>query len=329
MKNKKMFTEKFGDLIFNSEIEAIVENLAESSLWISRKLSTPNLNQEKFKLSEQINCQGEFVNDIDIYANNLFISGLRQCKSVSAVVSEENELPVNFAQSFFGSKYIVSIDPLDGSSNIGVNIPVGTIFAIFNGNNINAKTLAGDNIVAAGYMLYGTSLQLVLSDGKSTSVFVYDQANSRYILSSDSIKIPKGGKIYSVNEANYNLFDSQNQQFIDNCRSEKDMSSRYVGSFVSDFHRNLIKGGVYMYPSTKTYPNGKLRLLYECYPLAFIMKACGGKSISNNGNTLDVELEETQGVYLPIHQRVSLVIGSADMVNQFEKCHKIAHLRSA
>ena len=329
MKSKNMFTEKFGDLIFNAEIEAIVESLAESSVRISRKLSTPNLNQDKFKVSEQVNCQGEFVNDLDVYANNLFINTLKQCKHVASVISEENELPVIFAQSFFGAKYIVAIDPLDGSSNIDVNIPVGTIFAIYEGSNINAKTLAGDNIVAAGYVLYGTSLQLVLSDGKSTSVFVYDFNNSKYILNNDSIKIPKGGKIYSVNEANYNLFDSQNQQFIDSCRSEIGISSRYVGSFVSDFHRNLIKGGVYMYPSTDIYPNGKLRLLYECYPLAFIVKACGGKSVSNNGNTLDVELEEAKGKYLPIHQRASLVIGSTDMVNQFVKCQKRAHLRSA
>ena len=171
----------------------------------------------------------------------------------------------------------------------------------------------------------------MLSDGRGTSVFVYDQIKKRYILADECLKIPKSGSVYSVNEANYNLFDNQSQRFIDTCRSNVNVSSRYVGSFVSDFHRNLIKGGVYLYPSTNTYPNGKLRLLYECYPLAFIVEASGGKSISGNDYTLKkrLNIEDNKRIYLPIHQRASLVIGSPDMVTEFVKLEERAKLRTA
>jgi fructose-1,6-bisphosphatase I len=246
--------------------------------------------------------------------------GLRD--SVAALISEENDAPVVFDRSGTKAKYIIVFDPLDGSSNIDVNVNVGTIFSIFRRPADtpleDALLQPGLQQVAAGYVLYGPSTIFVYTTGNGVYGFTLDPAIGAYVLSFDDMKMPEQGQYYSVNEANYDQFPAEYQQYVTELRQGKlgkIYSSRYIGSLVADFHRTLLKGGVFLYPPTAKQPKGKLRLLYEANPLAWIAEQAGGRAISGSGagagRILEIQPQD-------IHERTSLIVGSRVEVERLE-----------
>ncbi len=267
----------------------------------------------------RVNVQGEEVQKLDEFANERFIEALSRGGQVSLIASEENEDIVRVQNSPDG-KYVVLIDPLDGSSNIDVNIPIGTIFAIYKRQNTQGEAAReevmqpGKNLLAAGYVLYGSSTMLVYSAGNGVNGFTLDSSYGDFFLSHPDIRIPDKIKYYSYNGANYYHFTDEMRAYIDDLRKrapQEKISLRYVGSLVADFHRNLIKGGLFMYPGTKEKPQGKLRLLYEGNPMAFLAKNAGG--YASNGEKDILELTPTE-----LHQRTPLFIGPAKEVKRIE-----------
>lgn len=261
------------------------------------------------------NIQGEEQQKLDVIANSRFISSLKHGGEVCAIISEEEEHIINTDNN--EGKYVVSIDPLDGSSNIDVNVSIGTIFSIYKRKSkVGSKAIAEDFLqkgteqVAAGYVLYGSSTMLVYSTGRGVNGFTYDPSLGEFFLSHPLMKIIKDGKIYSCNEGSVNRFPEAVKKYIGYCK-EQSYTARYIGSLVADFHRNLLKGGIFFYPSTTNNPNGKLRLLYECNAMAFIVEQAGGKA--SNGNNRILEIQPTE-----FHQRTPIFIGSTNMVNKME-----------
>ncbi|MEP7264615.1 MAG: class 1 fructose-bisphosphatase, partial [Bacteroidota bacterium] len=269
------------------------------------------------------NIQGEGQKKLDVFANDQFIKALSYGGECCAVASEENEDLVSIDSAVSANaKYVVAIDPLDGSSNIDVNVSIGTIFAIYRRLSIGTDVTQEDFLqkgteqVAAGYITYGSSTMLVYTTGKGVNGFTLDPSIGEFCLSHPDMMIPKNGAIYSINEGNYVHFPEGVKQYIKYCQEEdkatnRPYSTRYIGSLVSDFHRNLIKGGIYIYPSTAKSPNGKLRLIYECNPLAFIVEQAGGTA--SDGTTRILDLQPTS-----LHQRTPFFIGSPDMVEKAE-----------
>src|SRR5579864_6415652 len=261
------------------------------------------------------NIQGEQVKKLDVYANEQFIAALGSGGETCAIASEENDdlVPVTTKVSR-NAKYIVCVDPLDGSSNIDVNVSVGTIFSIYRRAAFDKPPAEIDFLqpgtaqVAAGYVIYGSSTMLVYTTQRGVNGFTLDPSIGEFCLSHPDMKCPEAGSIYSINEGNYAQFPEGVKQYIRYCQVEDDAtnrpySSRYIGSLVADFHRNLQKGGIFIYPSTARAPRGKLRLLYECNPLALIIEQAGGKA--SDGQRRILELMPTS-----LHQRTSLFIGS-------------------
>jgi len=272
-----------------------------------------------------INVQGEKVKKLDVFANDQFISALRSGGECCGIASEENEEIILIEGGISqDAKYVIAIDPLDGSSNIDVNVSIGTIFSIYRRNsstndicNTNDFMQPGTLQVAAGYIIYGSSTMLVYTTGKGVNGFTLDPSIGEFCLSHPDMKIPASGRIYSINEGNYVHFPDGVKQYIKYCQVEdkdtnRPYTSRYIGSLVADFHRNMIKGGIYIYPSTAKSPNGKLRLLYECNPLAFITEQAGGKASNGKSRILQLQPDE-------IHQRSPLFIGSFEMVEKAEE----------
>lgn len=271
------------------------------------------------------NVQGEQQQKLDVYANERFKSALAQRGVVCGIASEEEEQFVKFEETKnLDGKYVVLIDPLDGSSNIDVNVSVGTIFSVYRrvspvGSHVTEEDFLqpGHKQIAAGYVIYGSSTMLVYSTGNGVNGFTYDPTIGVFCLSHPNLRVPENGTIYSINEGNYVHFPDGVKKYIKYCQEEdkstkRPYTSRYIGSLVSDFHRNLIKGGIYMYPSTASHPNGKLRLLYECNPMAFLIEQAGGKAIAGAGQrVLDIEPTE-------LHQRCPLFVGSPNMVDKLE-----------
>lgn len=271
------------------------------------------------------NVQGEQQQKLDVYANERFKSALAQRGVVCGIASEEEEQFVKFEETKnLDGKYVVLIDPLDGSSNIDVNVSVGTIFSVYRrvspvGSHVTEEDFLqpGHKQIAAGYVIYGSSTMLVYSTGNGVNGFTYDPTIGVFCLSHPNLRVPESGTIYSINEGNYVHFPDGVKKYIKYCQEEdkstkRPYTSRYIGSLVSDFHRNLIKGGIYMYPSTASHPNGKLRLLYECNPMAFLIEQAGGKAIAGAGKrVLDIEPTE-------LHQRCPLFVGSPNMVDKLE-----------
>jgi fructose-1,6-bisphosphatase I len=266
-----------------------------------------------------VNVQGEAQQKLDVYANEALMHCLGLRDSVAVLVSEENEEPVTFDRASEGGEYAIVFDPLDGSSNIDVNVNIGTIFSIFrcpsttDGDNRGAVLQRGRKQVAAGYVIYGPSTMLVYTTGHGVFGFTLDPAIGAYVLSHENIRMPEGGTIYSVNEANAEDFPSNYQNFLQQLRRQRlgrRYSSRYIGSLVADFHRTLLKGGVFLYPPTAGYPHGKLRLLYEANPLAFIAEQAGGAAVDGERCVLDVDPYD-------IHQRVPFVVGGQEEVGLF------------
>jgi fructose-1,6-bisphosphatase I len=265
------------------------------------------------------NVQGEAQQKLDVYANKALLHCLGLRDTVGALISEENEEPIVFDRQADAGEYVVVFDPLDGSSNIDVNVNVGTIFSIFRrpapGEHYPSATLQpGNRQIAAGYVVYGPSTILVYTTGEGVFGFTLDPAIGAYVLSHDSLKMPEQGNLYSVNEANAASFPESYRAFLADLREGKDgrrYGSRYIGSLVADFHRTLLKGGVFLYPPTATYPNGKLRLLYEANPLAFIAEQAGGMAVNGEGRILDIEPCD-------IHQRTPFVVGSKQEIRRFQ-----------
>jgi fructose-1,6-bisphosphatase I len=271
----------------------------------------------------EVNVQGENVKKLDVYANNQFIAALSVGGECCAIASEENEEIIIVDNNVSASaKYVVALDPLDGSSNIDVNVSIGTIFSIYRRTSLSGPGTLEDFLqpgteqVAAGYILYGSSTMLVYTTGKGVNGFTLDPSIGEFCLSHPNMQTPKKGKIYSINEGNYVHFPEGVKKFIKYCQEEdaetgRPYSSRYIGSAVADFHRNLIKGGVFLYPTTSASPKGKLRLIYECNPMAFIIEQAGGKASTGSKRIMEV-------VPTALHQRTPLFIGSKDMVEKIE-----------
>jgi fructose-1,6-bisphosphatase I len=258
------------------------------------------------------NVQGEDQQKLDVLANIRFVRAFTKGQEVCAIVSEEDEKVIEIDNN---KKYIVAIDPLDGSSNIDVNVSVGTIFSIFRRNSTLGEPVklsdylqAGTEQVAAGYILYGSSTMLVYTTGHGVNGFTYDPSLGEYLLSHQNMVIPKDGQIYSINEGSSLSFSPSVINYINYCKEEK-YSGRYIGSLVADFHRNLLKGGIYIYPATAKDPKGKLRLMYECNALAFIAEQAGGMAIDGNQRILDIKPST-------IHERVPFFVGSTKMVEK-------------
>ncbi len=269
------------------------------------------------------NIQGEDQQKLDVYANEKFIQTLTNRNIVCGIASEEEDdfITINSKDKDNQNKYIVMIDPLDGSSNIDVNVSVGTIFSVYRrvtpvGTPVTLEDFLqkGNQQVAAGYIIYGTSTMLVYTTGAGVNGFTLNPAIGTFYLSHPNMKFPEDGSIYSVNEGNYIHFPQGVKNYIKYCQLEegdRPYTSRYIGSLVSDFHRNMIKGGIYIYPNTSKNPTGKLRLLYECNPMAFLAAQADGKASDGFTKILDIQPTE-------LHQRVPFFCGSANMVQKAE-----------
>lgn len=260
------------------------------------------------------NVQGETVQKLDVLANQALLHCLGSRGNVGIMASEENEEPVIVHNAPDGGKYVVVFDPLDGSSNIDVNVNVGTIFSILRREPAPGKDplidvlQPGRRQLAAGYVVYGSSTMLVYTTGRGVFGFTLDPSIGAFIISHERITMPARGTIYSVNEANADSFPPAYRHFLAQLRSGKagrTYTSRYIGSLVADFHRTLLKGGIFLYPPTRQHPGGKLRLLYEANPIAFLAEQAGGWATDGTRNILDIEPES-------LHQRTTLLIGSRE-----------------
>lgn len=274
-----------------------------------------------------INIQGESQQKLDVFANEKFIQTLSKREIVCGIASEEEEsfIEINSNDKNYQNKYIVLIDPMDGSSNIDVNVSVGTIFSIYRritpiGSPVTIEDFLqpGKQQIAAGYIVYGTSTMLVYTTGDGVQGFTLNPALGTFYLSHPDIKFPQKGNIYSINEGNYNQFPQGIKDYIKYCQQEEDdrpYTSRYIGSLVSDFHRNMLKGGIYIYPKSSVASNGKLRLLYECNPIAFLTEQAKGKASDGVRRILDISPKE-------LHERVPFLCGCVKMVEKAESFMK-------
>ncbi|HET8735501.1 MAG TPA: class 1 fructose-bisphosphatase [Pricia sp.] len=272
----------------------------------------------------ETNVQGEQQQKLDVFANDTFIRSLTNREIVCGIVSEESEdfIAINSNDERNQNKYIVMIDPLDGSSNIDVNAPVGTIFSVYRrispvGTPVVLEDFLqpGKNQVAAGYIVYGTSTMLVYTTGDGVNGFTLNPALGTFYLSHPNMQFPETGNIYTVNEGHYVHFQQGVKDYIKYCQKEegdRPYTSRYIGSLASDFHRNMIKGGIYMYPKISLTEEGKLRLLYECNPMAFIAEQANGIAIGGQNRILDV-------VPTALHQRIPFFTGSRKMVEKLQE----------
>lgn len=272
-----------------------------------------------------VNVQGEEVKKLDEYANEQFMGVLEHGISCAGIASEELDDTVSFNNEIsMNSKYVCMFDPLDGSSNIDVNVSIGTIFSVYRRVSTTGTPLTKDDFlqqgmrqVAAGYIIYGSSTIFVYATRRGVNGFTLDPAIGEFCLSHPDIKCPEDGNIYSVNHGKFFMYSDPVKRYIDLCQNKtKDnggpYTQRYIGSMVSDVHRNLIKGGIFMYPGTITKPNGKLRLLYECNPFAFVIEVAGGKATDGRVRILEKQPSE-------LHERTPFFIGSARMMAELEE----------
>jgi fructose-1,6-bisphosphatase I len=310
------------------ELSRLLRDIGIAAKLVNREVNKAGLADILGDMGET-NVQGEDQKKLDVYANEQFINALRSGGECLAVASEENEDLIEIESPVSqNAKYVVCIDPLDGSSNIDVNVSIGTIFSIYRrrsdlsgATTIEDFMIKGTEQVAAGYIIYGSSTMLVYTTGKGVNGFTLDPSIGEFCLSHPDMQIPEDGVIYSINEGNYTHFPDGVKKYIKYCQEEdkstnRPYSSRYIGSLVADFHRNMIKGGVYVYPSTGKSPAGKLRLLYEANPLAFIAEQAGGKASNGFDRILEIQPES-------LHQRTPLFIGSKNMVEKAEELMRI------
>ncbi len=301
------------------ELSALLRDIGVAAKIVNREVNKAGL-VNIIGVAGSENASGETVQKLDLYANEKLIDCLKNSGECAAVASEELEDFVSF-KNLKGkkSKYLVVFDPLDGSSNIDVNVSVGTIFGIYRRKSKPSESITmddfmqkGTELVAAGYVIYGTSTILVYSTGSGVNGFTLDPSIGEFCLSHRDMKIPKTGKYYSVNQGYYLKFDLEMRRYIDYC-SDSNMGLRYIGSMVSDVHRIICQGGIFLYPHTRKYPQGKLRLLYECNPLSYIVEQAGGRGITCGlERILDLDVNH-------LHQRATIAIGSPDMVQEFQE----------
>lgn len=316
--------EKQEDFQYSSgELSRLINSIRLAAKVVNHKVNQAGLVDIIGAFGEQ-NIQGEDQQKLDVYANEVFIQTLINREIVCGIASEENDdfITVIGKDGCHNNKYIVLIDPLDGSSNIDVNVSVGTIFSIYMrktpvGTPVTLEDFLqpGVNQVAAGYVIYGSSTMLVYTTGHGVNGFTLNPAIGTFYLSHPNMQYPKDGRIYSINEGNYIHFPQGVKNYIKYCQSEEDnrpYTSRYIGSLVSDIHRNMIKGGIYIYPTSSKAPNGKLRLLYECNPMAMLVEQAGGKASDGFGRIMEIQPTE-------LHQRVPFFCGSYNMVQKAEE----------
>ncbi len=309
------------------ELSRLLHHIGIAAKVVNKKVNKAGL-VDVLGSSGDENIQGEVQQKLDVFADMQFIMALRDSGECCGLASEENQEIITFDDDFANDgKYIVCMDPLDGSSNIDVNVSIGTIFSIYKrlsprGHKAEERDFLqpGNKQIAAGYVIYGSSTMLVYTTGRGVNGFTLDGAIGEFCLSNPNIQTPEMGKIYSVNEGNYFNFPEGVKKYIEYCK-EKDKATdrpkkaRYIGSLVADFHRNLLKGGIFMYPSSGSAPNGKLRLIYECNPIAFIAEQANGKASDGTQRIMDIVPDS-------LHQRVPFYIGSKKMVENAEHFFK-------
>ena len=325
-------TQSLGEFIIENQNEFKYSSGELSRLINSIRLAAKIVNYEVNKAglgdilghAGKDNIQGETQQKLDVFANQTFINTLTNREIVCGIASEEKDdyIQIVGKHTKNNNKYVVLIDPLDGSSNIDVNVSVGTIFSVYHrvsplGTPVTKEDFlqVGNKQVAAGYIIYGTSTMIVYTTGHGVNGFTLNPSIGTFYLSHPNMKFPEDGNIYSINEGNYLQFPQGVKQYIKYCQAEEEdrpYTSRYIGSLVSDFHRNMIKGGIYIYPSTSKNPKGKLRLLYECNPMALLTEQAGGKASDGYNRILEIEPTE-------LHQRTPFFCGSKKMVEKAEE----------
>jgi fructose-1,6-bisphosphatase I len=306
------------------ELSALLSSIRLAGKMVNQEINKAGLANIIGAAGEE-NVQGEEQQKLDVLANDMFISTLRNRGEICGLASEEMEDYVAFNDPIHQeARYVVLIDPLDGSSNIDVNVSVGTIFSIYRrvtepGEPVSIEDFLqpGNKQVAAGYLVYGTSTMLVYTTGNGVNGFTYDPGIGSFFLSHPRMSVKDKGKIYSINEGNYVHMPEGVKRYLKWCQeldpsTNRPLTSRYIGSLVADFHRNLLKGGIYIYPRGTKAPNGKLRLLYECNPMAFLIEQAGGKASDGHTRIMDIDPKE-------LHQRVPFFCGSKSMVEKAEE----------
>ena len=323
-----------GEFVIKNQNDFPYAKVELSSLLSSIRLAAKVMNSQinKAGLVDDLmgkvgiqNVQGEEQKKLDVYANKLFINALKARNEVCGIASEEEEETILFEnEAGKNGKYIVLIDPIDGSSNIEVNVSIGTLFAIYRRISPLGTTAVledflqkGRKQLAAGYVIFGSSTMLVFSMGNGVNGFTLDPNVGVFYLSHPNMTIPKTGNIYSVNEGNYAYFSDDMKSYINYCKAidaatNRPYTGRYIGSMIADLHRNFLKGGVYMYPDSQKAPKGKLRLLYECNPMAFLIEQAGGLATDGQQAILDKEPME-------IHERTPFYGGSANMIEKLKE----------
>ncbi len=298
----------------SGELSQLLRDIALASKVVNREVNKAGLIDILGSLGST-NTGGEQQQKLDVLANIRFTRALMKGGEACALISEESESYLDLNND---GKYVIAIDPLDGSSNIDVNVSIGTIFSIYRrkskpGTPIQEEDILqkGSEQVAAGYILYGSSTILVYTTGHGVNGFTYESTLGEYFLSHPTMRQPINGKIFSVNEGSYKSFSQAVRNYLHFCKDEG-YTGRYIGSLVADFHRNLLKGGIYIYPATAKDPNGKLRLLYECNALAFIAEQAGGKATNGKERILDIQPST-------LHQRTPFYVGSKNMVEMAEQ----------
>jgi fructose-1,6-bisphosphatase I len=295
----------------SGELSQLLRDIALASKVVNREVNKAGLIDIMGAVGSQ-NTAGDDQQKLDVLANIRFTRALAKGGEVCALVSEESESFVDLNNE---GKYVIAIDPLDGSSNIDVNVSIGTIFSIYRrkspaGTPIQQEDIlqCGSEQVAAGYVLYGSSTMLVYTTGHGVNGFTYEPTLGEYFLSHPHLQMPEDGRIYSINEGSANSFAPPVAQYVEFCK-DNHYTARYIGSLVADFHRNMLKGGIYIYPATAKDPKGKLRLMYECNALAFIAEQAGGLAMDGQQRILDIQPQH-------LHQRTSFYVGSKKMVEK-------------
>jgi fructose-1,6-bisphosphatase I len=302
------------------ELTRLLNDIGTAAKFVNREVNRAGLG-DVMGYAGEINVQGEEQKKLDVFANEQFIAALRDGGQCCAIGSEENEKIIILDSGVSRhAKYVVAMDPLDGSSNIESNVSIGTLFSVYLRRTVRGIATTEDfmqpgrNLVAAGYVLYGSSTVLVYSTGFGVHGFTLDPSVGSFILSHPDMKYPDHGNIYSINEANYIYFPEGVKKYLSYCQEDdnsthRPYSTRYIGSMVADFHRNLVRGGIFIYSGTTKSKHGKLRLLYECNPVAFLAEQAGGKATDGFRRILDIQPHE-------LHERSPLFIGPSDMVTK-------------
>ena len=310
----------------SGELSRLLNDIAVAAKIVTRDVRRAGLVDNILGAQGEINIQGEQQQKLDVVADNQFIKMFELGGEVCGIGSEENDNYMAFKSEMSkNGKYVVLFDPLDGSSNIDVNVSIGTIFSIYHrvspiGTEATLEDMLqpGDKQVAGGYVLYGSSTMLVYTTGNGVNGFTLDPSIGEFCLSHPNMKTPETGRIYSMNEGNIAVCHPGYRKYTEYCQEEdastgRPYSGRYIGSLVADFHRNLIKGGIYFYPTTPAAPKGRLRLLYECNPLAFVIEQAGG--LATDGAQRIMSIQPTE-----LHQRVGFIVGSKQMVEKLQEC---------